>query len=99
LQVLLKGTATTVTHNNDYSNANVAAINDKIEALKKQPTLTDAVNQQWAQVDRMVDQNALWAAWINRQFIDFFNKDMDLSGTCYTNHVLYYFDYSQICHK
>jgi len=97
--VLLNGTRITETHNNNYSNANVAAINDKIEALKKQPTLTDAVNQQWAQVDRMVDQNALWAAWINRQFIDFFNKDMDLSGTCYTNHVLYYFDYSQICHK
>jgi peptide/nickel transport system substrate-binding protein len=95
--VLLNGKRITQTHNNNYSNANVAAINDKIEALKKQPTLTPTVNAQWAQVDKMVDQNALWAAFLNRQFTDFFNSDMDLS--CYVNHVLYQFDFSQICHK
>jgi hypothetical protein len=72
-------------------------VNAAIEKLKKEPTLNAQVNQQWADVDKMADQNALWAAFINRQFTDFFNSDMDLS--CYVNHVLYQFDYSQICHK
>jgi len=94
--VLLNGKRITPTHNNNYSNADVAAINTKIDSLKKQPTLTPTVNSQWAQVDKMVDQNALWAAFLNRQFTDFFNKDMDLS--CYVNHVLYQFDFAQICH-
>jgi peptide/nickel transport system substrate-binding protein len=95
--VLLNGKRITATHNNNYSNANVPAVNAAIEKLKKEPTLNAQVNQQWADVDKMADQNALWAAFINRQFTDFFNSDMDLS--CYVNHVLYQFDYSQICHK
>jgi peptide/nickel transport system substrate-binding protein len=95
--VLLNGKRITATHNNNYSNANVPAVNAAIEKLKKEPTLTPAVNSQWADVDKMADQNALWAAFLNRQFTDFFNSDMDLS--CYVNHVLYQFDYSQICHK
>jgi peptide/nickel transport system substrate-binding protein len=95
--VLLNGKRITATHNNNYSNANVPAVNAAIEKLKKEPTLNAQVNQQWADVDKMADQNALWAAFLNRQFTDFFNSDMDLS--CYVNHVLYQFDYSQICHK
>jgi len=94
--VLLNGKRITPTHNNNYSNADVAAINTKIDSLKKQRTRTPTVNSPWAQVDKMVDQNALWAAFLNRQFTDFFNKDMDLS--CYVNHVLYQFDFAQICH-
>jgi peptide/nickel transport system substrate-binding protein len=95
--VLLNGKRITATHNNNYSNANVPAVNAAIEKLKKEPTLNAQVNQQWADVDKMADQNALWAAFLNRQFTDFFNSDMDLS--CYVNHVLYQFDFSQICHK
>jgi hypothetical protein len=45
----------------------------------------------------MVMEQAPWAPFLNRQFTDFFNADIDLS--CYVNHVLYQFDYSQICHK
>ena len=95
--VLLNGNRITATHNNNYSNADVPAVNAAIEKLKKEPTLNASVNAQWANVDKMADQNALWAAFLNRQFTDFFNSDMDLS--CYVNHVLYQFDYSQICHK
>jgi peptide/nickel transport system substrate-binding protein len=95
--VLLNGNRITATHNNNYSNADVKAVNDEIEKLKKEPELNAQVNQQWANVDKMADQNALWAAFLNRQFTDFFNSDMDLS--CYVNHVLYQFDYATICHK
>jgi peptide/nickel transport system substrate-binding protein len=95
--VLLNGDRITQTHNNNYANFDDKAVNAKIAALKKEPTLTDAVNTQWASVDKMVGEQAPWAPFMNRQFTDFFNADMDLS--CYVNHVLYQFDYSSICHK
>jgi len=95
--VLLNGNRITQTHNNNYSNANNPAVNAKIDALKKEPKLTDSVNQQWADVDKMVAQQALWVPYINRQFTDFFGKDVDTS--CYITHVLYQFDFSRICKK
>ena len=95
--VLLNGNRITDTHNNNYANFDNKAVNAKIETLKKEPTLTGSVNTQWASVDKMVDEQAPWAPFMNRQFTDFFNSDMDLS--CYVNHVLYQFDYASICHK
>ncbi len=89
--VLLNGNRITEEHNNNYSNADVAAINDKIEELKLEPELNDDVNAQWAEVDKMVAENALWAPFVNRQFTDFFTPEMDLDN-CYVNHVLYQFD-------
>jgi peptide/nickel transport system substrate-binding protein len=96
--VLLNGNRITETHNNNYSNANVPAINAKIEQLKLEPELTDEVNTQWSEVDRMVAENALWVPLVNRQFTDFFTPDMDLES-CYVNHVLYQFIYSLSCKK
>jgi peptide/nickel transport system substrate-binding protein len=94
--VLLNGNRITEEHNNNYSNANVKAINDKIEALKLEPELTDEVNQQWQEVDQMVSENALWAPIVNRQFTDFFTPQMDLEN-CYVSHVLYQFIYATSC--
>jgi peptide/nickel transport system substrate-binding protein len=95
--VLLNGERITPTHNNNYANFDDKTINAKIDALKKQPTLTEAVNAQWAAVDKAVMEQAPWAPFLNRQFTDFFNSDIDLS--CYENHVLYQFDFATICHK
>ena len=95
--VLLNGDRITDTHNNNYANFDDKAVNAKIASLKKEASLTDAVNTQWASVDKMVGEQAPWAPFMNRQFTDFFNADMDLS--CYVNHVLYQFDFSSICHK
>jgi peptide/nickel transport system substrate-binding protein len=95
--VLLNGNRITDTHNNNYANFDDQAINSKIEDLKKEPKLTDAVNAQWADVDKSVMEQAPWAPFLNRQFTDFFNQDMDLS--CYQNHVLYQFDFATICKK
>jgi peptide/nickel transport system substrate-binding protein len=95
--VLLNGERITSTHNNNYANFDDKAINAKIDALKKQPTLTAAVNSQWAAVDKAVMEQAPWVPFLNRQFTDFFNSDIDLS--CYVNHVLYQFDFATICHK
>jgi peptide/nickel transport system substrate-binding protein len=95
---LLNGNRITEEHNNNYGNADVAAVNNKIEELKKEPELNDEVNAQWAEVDQMVLENALWAPFVNRQFTDFFTSEMDLEN-CYVNHVLYQFDYIQSCKK
>jgi peptide/nickel transport system substrate-binding protein len=97
IDVLLNGERITQTHNNNYADFDDKAINSKIDALKKQPTLTSGVNSQWAALDAAIMKEAPWAPFINRQFTDFFNSDIDLS--CYENHVLYEFDYATICHK
>ena len=95
--VLLNGQRITETHNNNYANFDNAAVNSQIDALKKQPTLTSSVNSQWAQVDKMVMQQAPWAPYLNQQGIDTFSSDIDLS--CYVFQVNYQFDFSTICHK
>jgi hypothetical protein len=95
--VLLIGNRINDTHNNNYSNFDDPAVNSKIEALKKQPTLTSSVNSQWAQVDKMVMDKAGWAPYLNQQGIDTFNSDVDLG--CYVFHVNYQFDFATICHK
>jgi peptide/nickel transport system substrate-binding protein len=95
--VLLNGDRITDTHNNNYANFDDKAVNAKIASLKKEPSLSDSVNTGWASVDKMTMEQAPWAPFMNRQFTDFFNADMDLS--CYVNHVLYQFDYATICHK
>ena len=95
--VLLNGTRITPTHNNNYSNFDDKAVNAKIESLKKQTKLTSSVNDQWAALDKQVMQQGAWAPFINRQFVDTFNSDIDLG--CYINHVLYQFDFATICHK
>jgi len=95
--VLLNGERITATHNNNYADFDDAAVNAKIDALKAQSTLTSSVNKQWAALDRQIMQQAPWAPYINRQGIDTFNSDIDLS--CYEFHVLYQFDFATICHK
>ena len=95
--VLLNGNRITDTHNNNYANFDNSAVNAKIEALKKEPTLTSSVNSQWAQVDKMTMQQAAWAPYLNQQGIDTFGNTVDLS--CYVFHVNYQFDFATICHK
>jgi peptide/nickel transport system substrate-binding protein len=95
--VLLNGTRITDTHNNNYSNFDNSAINNKIAELKQKVELNDTINAQWAALDRQVMQQAAWAPYVNRQFTDFFDKDVDTG--CYVNHVLYQLDFSRICMK
>jgi peptide/nickel transport system substrate-binding protein len=95
--VLLNGTRITDTHNNNYSNFDNSAINNKIAELKQKVQLNDTINDQWAALDRQAMQQAAWAPYVNRQFTDFFDKDVDTG--CYINHVLYQLDFSRICMK
>jgi peptide/nickel transport system substrate-binding protein len=95
--VLLNGTRITDTHNNNYSNFNDPATNTEIADLKQKATLNATVNGQWAALDASIMKKAGWAPYVNRQFTDFFSKNVDTG--CYVNHVLYQFDFSRICMK
>lgn len=95
--VLLNGTRITQTHNNNYANYNNPAVNKEIESLKQEPTMTPAVIDRWAALEKKIMQDAPWAPYLNVQFVDTFNSDIDLS--CYVNHVLYEFDFATICKK
>ena len=98
IDVLLNGDRITDTHNNNYANFDVPSINQEIAKLKEQPTLTDQVNAQWRDLaNKIMKDYAPWAPYLNVQFIDTFNKSVDLS--CYVNHVLYQFDFATICKK
>jgi len=94
---LLNGERITPTHNNNFSNANVPAVNATIDRLERRPTLTKRVNAQWAALDRRVMEQALWAPFVNHQQTDFFGSDVDLH--CYFNHVLHFFEWGRICKK
>ena len=95
--VLLNGERITDTHNNNYSNYDNKQVNATIAKLKQEPTLTDSVNAEWAQLDETIMKDAGWAPYVNRQFTDFFSTNVDAG--CYINHVLYQFDFSRICMK
>jgi peptide/nickel transport system substrate-binding protein len=96
--LLLNGERITPTNNQNYANADVPAINRRIDALKREPAEGEAVNAHWADLDRMVLEQALWAPFANREFVDFFAPDVDVRG-CYVNHVLFEFDFGQVCRK
>jgi len=94
----MNGDRITQVHNNNYGNVDVKPLNKKIEELKKAPQLTDAVNAEWAKVDEQyMVGDAAAAAFLNEEATDFFGNKVDTS--CYVNHVLYAFDWSQICLK
>jgi peptide/nickel transport system substrate-binding protein len=92
---LLDGSAITRRGNQNYANANVPAINKLIASLARRPKLTPAVNAEWATLDRLAIEDALWAPFVNRNFTAFFSKRVD--PECAVVHVLYDFDWSTIC--
>jgi peptide/nickel transport system substrate-binding protein len=91
--VLLNGKRITSQNNNNYSNANVSKINNLIERLNRVP-LSAKVNKQWAQVDKMVMQQALWAPWVNKVFTDFFGARVNMAS--YYDQPIYHTDFSRL---
>jgi peptide/nickel transport system substrate-binding protein len=97
--MLLNGSRITPTHNNNYGNVDLPAVNRLIAQLRREPVLTPEVNRRWARVDRLVAEAAVWAPFVNREYIDFFSKEMSLVGSCYTNHIVYQLDFALVCRK
>ena len=94
---LLDGRAITPTHNSNYANFDVRWANRAIEALRREPYLTSAVDESWASLDRRVMRLAPWAPFLDQEGTDFFSARVVLG--CYVNNVLYEFDYASICVK
>jgi peptide/nickel transport system substrate-binding protein len=94
---LLDGHAILPKKNQNYANANVPAITRLIQTLSRQTVRTAAVNAQWATLDRLVVEQALWAPFANRNFTALFSARVDPS--CEVVHVVYDFDWSTVCMK
>ena len=93
--VLLNGNRITDQNNNNYAWYTNSTTNKEIEALKKAPTLTPAVNAKWAKVEKQIMQHAPWAPWSNRVFPEYFSKKMG----CIHMQRLYGVDFARLCKK
>jgi peptide/nickel transport system substrate-binding protein len=93
--VLLNGNRITNQDNNNYAWYTNKKTNAEIEALKKAPVLTPAVNAKWAAVEKQIMQQAPWAPWSNRVFPEFFNKS--IPAKCIHVQRLYGIDLARLC--
>jgi peptide/nickel transport system substrate-binding protein len=96
--VLFNGDRITKTHNNNYGNVDVPAVNKDIERLKNVAKNDKATNDAWAKVDKdLVVTYATTVPYMNRSATDFFSSKMDMS--CYSFHVLGQWDFGVSCQK
>jgi peptide/nickel transport system substrate-binding protein len=93
--VLLNGNNIVQEDNNNYAYYSNRKTNSMIEALKKAPALTPAVNRKWANVELAIMKQAPWAPWSNRVFPEFFSKGMG----CIHIQRLYGIDWMRLCRK
>ena len=81
--------------NTNLSYADLPELNDRIEALRRQPLLTDEVAQAWAELDRLALEQALLAPFANREPADRFAERIDLE--CVAEHPVFRVDLARIC--
>jgi len=93
--VLLNGNRITNQDNNNFAWYSNKTTNKEIEALKKAPVLTPAVNAKWAKVEKQIMRQAPWAPWSNRVFPEFFKKKIG----CIHTQRLYGIDWMRLCRK
>jgi peptide/nickel transport system substrate-binding protein len=93
--VLLNGNRIVQQDNNNYAYFSNKKVNSEIEALKKAPVLTPAVNAKWTVVEKQIMAQAPWAPWSNRVFPEFFSKGMG----CIHVQRLYGIDLARLCKK
>ena len=91
--VLLNGENIVQQDNNNYAYFNNKKINREIDALKKAPLLTPAVNAKWTSVEKQIMQQAVWAPWSNRVWPEFFSKKLG----CIHLQALYGVDLARVC--
>jgi peptide/nickel transport system substrate-binding protein len=91
--VLLNGENIVQQDNNNFAYFNNKKINKEIDALKKAPLLTPAINTKWTAIEKQVMQQAPWAPWSNRVWPEFFSKSMG----CIHLQALYGVDLARVC--
>jgi peptide/nickel transport system substrate-binding protein len=82
IDVVLNPDNVVATGNNNWSyNADDRQLARKITAAAAEPELTDEVEDQWAQIDREIQEKAYWAVYGTRKQTTFFSERMDFE-TC-----------------
>jgi hypothetical protein len=87
------------TGNNNYSyNTKDKKLAAMINAVVKEPELTDAVKDKWAAIDLYVQQQAYWAIYGNRKQSTFFSDRLNFDD-CKGISAIYTHDWSRFCLK
>jgi peptide/nickel transport system substrate-binding protein len=81
IDVLLNPNNVTATGNNNWSyNVDDRELARKITAAAREPELTDEVAEQWADLDREIQEKAYWAVYGTRKQTTFFSERMDFEN-------------------
>jgi peptide/nickel transport system substrate-binding protein len=99
IDVLLNPDKVVATGNNNYSyNADDRELADKINALLPQQ-ITDETKEQWADIDRYVQEKAYWGTYGTRKQSTFFSDRMDFEGCKGDDWPVGTHDWAQFCLK
>jgi peptide/nickel transport system substrate-binding protein len=100
IDVLLNPDNVVSTGNQNYSyNAHDKELARKINAVKQEPELTDEVKNQWAEIDREIQEKAYWALYGTRKQTTFFSERMDFENCKGDNYAVGTHDWAQFCLK
>jgi peptide/nickel transport system substrate-binding protein len=100
IDVLLNPDNVAETGNNNWSyNSDDKELARKINAAAQEPELTDEVKEQWADIDREVQEKAYWAVYGNRRQTTFFSERMDFENCKGDNWLPGTHDWAQFCLK
>jgi peptide/nickel transport system substrate-binding protein len=99
IDILLNPDRVVATGNNNYSyNASDKKLATMINALNAKPELTPDVINQWAAVDKYVQEQAYWGIYGNRKASTFMSDRMDFAN-CKGEHAVWTADWSEFCLK
>jgi peptide/nickel transport system substrate-binding protein len=86
-------------NNNLQYNAKDTELARKINAAAAEPDLTDAVKEQWAEIDRDIQEKAYGAIYGTRKQSTFFSERMDFENCRGDEYAVGTHDWSQFCLK
>lgn len=100
IDVLVNPDNVVQTGNQNYSyNAKDKELARKINAVKQEPELTDEVKDQWAEIDKEIQEKAYWGLYGTRKQTTFFSERMDFDNCKGDEYAVGTHDWAQFCLK
>jgi peptide/nickel transport system substrate-binding protein len=100
IDVLVNPDNVVATGNQNYSyNAKDKELARKINAAAAEPELTDEVKDQWAEIDREIQEKAYWGIYGTRKQSTFFSNRMDFENCRGDEYAVGTHDWAQFCLK
>jgi peptide/nickel transport system substrate-binding protein len=100
IDVLVNPDNVVETGNQNYSyNAKDKELARKINAVKQEPELTDEVKDQWAEIDKEIQEKAYWGLYGTRKQTTFFSERMDFENCKGDEYAVGTHDWAQFCLK